>query len=29
MPGGAMHDGESAEAAARWEATEEIWPVPG
>jgi 8-oxo-dGTP diphosphatase len=28
MPGGAIHDGESAEAAAHREATEEIWPVP-
>ncbi len=28
MPGGAIHDGETAEAAAHREATEEIWPVP-
>ncbi len=28
MPGGAIHDGESVEAAAHREATEEIWPVP-
>ena len=28
IPGGAIHDGESVEAAARREATEEIWPLP-
>ena len=28
MPGGAIHDGESPEAAAYREANEEIWPVP-
>jgi 8-oxo-dGTP diphosphatase len=28
MPGGAIHAGESAQAAAYREATEEIWPVP-
>jgi len=28
MPGGAIHDGESPQAAAHREATEEIWPVP-
>jgi len=28
MPGGAIHNGESAEVAARREATEEIWPLP-
>lgn len=28
MPGGAVHDGETVEAAAHREATEEIWPVP-
>lgn len=27
-PGGAIHDGESPEEAARREASEEIWPVP-
>jgi 8-oxo-dGTP pyrophosphatase MutT (NUDIX family) len=27
IPGGAIHDGESPEAAARREASEEIWPV--
>jgi len=28
MPGGAIHDGESPQAAAHREATEEIWTVP-
>ncbi len=28
IPGGAIHDGESVEAAARREASEEIWPLP-
>ncbi|MDA8320777.1 MAG: NUDIX domain-containing protein [Actinomycetota bacterium] len=28
IPGGAIHDGEEAEAAARREAAEEIWPLP-
>jgi len=28
IPGGAIHDGESVEAAARREAAEEIWPPP-
>lgn len=28
MPGGAIHNGESAEAAAHREAAEEIWPLP-
>jgi 8-oxo-dGTP pyrophosphatase MutT (NUDIX family) len=28
IPGGAIHDGESREAAARRETAEEIWPVP-
>jgi 8-oxo-dGTP pyrophosphatase MutT (NUDIX family) len=28
IPGGAIHDGEPAEAAARREAAEEIWPLP-
>lgn len=28
IPGGAIHDGESVEAAARREAAEEIWPLP-
>ena len=28
IPGGAIHDGEPVEAAARREAAEEIWPLP-
>jgi 8-oxo-dGTP diphosphatase len=27
-PGGAIHPGESAEAAARRNATEQVWPIP-